>query len=100
MQVTKPLDCGSIVITRTFAAARQKVFDALTKPDQVPRWFQPKQMALVIYEADLRTGGPFVTSSSGRAVARLSCAVSIEKWMRRTAGSTARHVIFHRFRCW
>ena len=48
-----------IVLTRTFAAPRQKVFDALTKPDQVPHWFQPKQMSLVTYESDLRAGGAF-----------------------------------------
>jgi len=58
MQVTKPSD-QNIVLTRTFAAPRQKVFDALTKPDQVPRWFQPKQMSLVAYESDLRAGGTF-----------------------------------------
>ena len=58
MQVTKPSD-RNIVLTRTFAAPRQKVFDALTKPDRVPRWFQPKQMPLVTCEADLRGGGIF-----------------------------------------
>jgi len=58
MQITKPSD-RSIVITGTFAAPRQRVFDALTKPDQVPRWFQPKQMALVTYEANLKAGGAF-----------------------------------------
>ncbi len=58
MQVTKPSD-RNIVLTRTFAAPRQKVFDALTKPDQVPRWFQPKQVSLVTCEADLRAGGTF-----------------------------------------
>src|SRR6266436_8074997 len=57
-QVTKPSD-RNIVLTRTFAAPRQNVFDALTKPDRVPRWFQPKQMSLVTYEADFRTGGTF-----------------------------------------
>jgi uncharacterized protein YndB with AHSA1/START domain len=58
IQVTKPSD-RTIVVTRTFAAPRQKVFDTLTKPDQVPRWFQPKQMPLLTYEADLRAGGAF-----------------------------------------
>ncbi len=56
--VTKPSE-RDIVLTRTFAAPRQKVFDALTNPDQVPRWFQPQQMSLVTYEADLRVGGTF-----------------------------------------
>ncbi len=58
MQVTTASD-RDIVLTRTFAAPRQKVFDALTKPDQVLRWFQPKQMSLVTYESDLRVGGTF-----------------------------------------
>lgn len=58
MQISKPSD-RNIVITRTFAAPRQKVFDALTEADQVPRWFQPKQMSLVTYEADLRAGATF-----------------------------------------
>lgn len=58
MQVTKPTD-RTIVVTRTLAAPRQKVFDSLTKPDQVPGWFQPERMSLVTYEADLRAGGTF-----------------------------------------
>ena len=58
MQVTKPSD-RKIVLTRTFDAPRQKVFNALTKPDHVPRWFQPKQMSLVTYQADFRAGGTF-----------------------------------------
>lgn len=56
MQVTKPSD-RETAITRTFAAPRRKVFDALTQSDRVPLWFQPAQMSLVIYEADLKTGG-------------------------------------------
>ncbi len=58
MQVTKPTD-RNILLTRTFAAPRQKLFDALTKPDQVLRWFQPKQMALVSFETDLRNDGTY-----------------------------------------
>ena len=58
MEVTRPSD-RTIVLTRSFAASRQKVFDALTMQDQVPRWFQPTQMALVTYEADFKAGGTF-----------------------------------------
>jgi uncharacterized protein YndB with AHSA1/START domain len=58
MEVTKPSD-RTIVVTRSFATGRQKVFDALTKQDQVPRWFQPTQMSLVTYKGDLRGGGTF-----------------------------------------
>ena len=57
-QVTKNSD-RTIAVTRTFAADRQKVFDALTDPAQVPRWFQPAQMSLEAYEVDLRPGGTF-----------------------------------------
>jgi len=46
-----------IVITRSFAAPRQTVFDALTRREQLARWFQPVQMTLVTYEPDLRPGG-------------------------------------------
>jgi uncharacterized protein YndB with AHSA1/START domain len=58
MQLVKPSG-QEIVLTRSFAASRQKVFDALTKPDQVPRWFQPKHMSLASYECDLIAGGTF-----------------------------------------
>jgi uncharacterized protein YndB with AHSA1/START domain len=58
MQVTKPTD-RDIVLTRTFASSRQKLFEALTESDQAPRWFQPKQMALVTYEVDFRLAGQF-----------------------------------------
>jgi uncharacterized protein YndB with AHSA1/START domain len=58
MDVTKASD-RTIVLTRTFAAGRGKVFDALTQPDQVPRWFHPARMRVVTYEADVRDGGTF-----------------------------------------
>jgi uncharacterized protein YndB with AHSA1/START domain len=58
MQVTRPTD-RSIVLTRSFDAPRQRVFDAFTKHDQVLRWYQPKQMSLVTHETDLRVGGTY-----------------------------------------
>lgn len=69
-QVTKPSD-RNIVLTRSFAAPRQNVFDALTKPDQVPRWFQPTQVSLLTYETDLRVGGTFRYVFQRRSGARL-----------------------------
>jgi uncharacterized protein YndB with AHSA1/START domain len=57
-QVSKPSD-REIVITRAFAASRQKVFDAMTKPDKVPRWFESPRMTLEKYEADVKPGGAF-----------------------------------------
>ena len=48
-----------IVITRQFAAPRQKVFDALTQAKHLVRWMQPSNMSLVECEVDLRVGGSF-----------------------------------------
>jgi uncharacterized protein YndB with AHSA1/START domain len=58
MQISKPSD-RTIVVKRTFAAARQQVFDALTRTEEVQRWFQPDRMALERYESDLRPGGTY-----------------------------------------
>jgi uncharacterized protein YndB with AHSA1/START domain len=47
-----------IVMTRTFDAPRQKVFDAWTKPDQPPRWMRgPEGWTMPVCEIDLRPGG-------------------------------------------
>ncbi len=58
MQATKTSD-REIVLTRTFAAPRQAVFDALTKTAHLVRWMQPANMPLVTCEVDLRAGGSF-----------------------------------------
>jgi len=70
MQVTKPSD-RTIVLQRSFEAPRQKVFDALTKPDQVHHWFQPAKMSLVTYESDLRPGGAYRYVFEGPGGARI-----------------------------
>jgi uncharacterized protein YndB with AHSA1/START domain len=46
-----------IVITRTFAAPRRVVFDALTKPEYVKRWYGLKILTMSVCEIDLRVGG-------------------------------------------
>ena len=46
-----------IVITREFAAPRQRVFDAHTKPELLTRWFGPHGWRLTVCEIDLRVGG-------------------------------------------
>jgi uncharacterized protein (TIGR03086 family) len=46
-----------IVITREFAAPRQRVFDAHTRPELLRRWFGPHGWRLVVCEVDLRPGG-------------------------------------------
>ena len=54
--VTTPTD-REIVMTRVFDARRRLVFDALTKPELLKRWFGPRGWSLVVCEADLKVGG-------------------------------------------
>jgi uncharacterized protein YndB with AHSA1/START domain len=46
-----------IVMTREFAAPRQLVFDAWTKPELVERWFGRREGWTTKAEIDLRVGG-------------------------------------------
>ncbi len=49
-----------IVMTRTFDAPRQLVFDAMTKPELLKRWlFGPDGWSVAVCESDLRVGGAF-----------------------------------------
>ena len=50
-----------IVVTRTFDAPARIVFEAWTTPALFKRWWVPKSMplALLSYEADIRTGGGY-----------------------------------------
>jgi uncharacterized protein YndB with AHSA1/START domain len=49
-----------ILFTRTFDAPRQLVFDAMTKPDLLKRWFVgPDGWVLAVCEVDLRVGGKY-----------------------------------------
>ena len=45
-----------VVVTRTFDAPRHLVFDALTKPELVKRWYGPPG-AIEVCESDTRAGG-------------------------------------------
>ncbi|HWM03356.1 MAG TPA: SRPBCC family protein [Actinophytocola sp.] len=46
-----------IVLTRQFAAPRELVFDAHTKPELLRRWFGPHDWTLAECDVDLRPGG-------------------------------------------
>jgi uncharacterized protein YndB with AHSA1/START domain len=48
-----------IVLTRTFPASPQVVFDALTLAEHLPRWMRSTGMTLVACEVDPRPGGAF-----------------------------------------
>jgi uncharacterized protein YndB with AHSA1/START domain len=62
LKVTTPSD-REIAMTRVFDAPRNLVFDALTKPELLQRWYGPRGWSLVVCEIDLRVGGAwrFVT---------------------------------------
>jgi len=54
--VTLPSD-REIVLTRVFHAPRRLVFEALSKPEHVLRWFGPRFCPIVSCEMDFRVGG-------------------------------------------
>jgi uncharacterized protein YndB with AHSA1/START domain len=49
----------TIRFKRTFDVARERVFDAWTKPEQVTAWWDPEGTPLVACTIDLRVGGAF-----------------------------------------
>jgi uncharacterized protein YndB with AHSA1/START domain len=64
LTVTTPTD-REIVLTRVFDAPRRLVFDALTKPELLKRWFGARGWNLVGCEVDLRVGGTWRFVSRG-----------------------------------
>jgi uncharacterized protein YndB with AHSA1/START domain len=57
--LTTPTD-REIVMTRVFDAPRKLVFDAMTKPELLKRWFfGPPGWSLEVCELDLRVGGGY-----------------------------------------
>ncbi|MBI5850615.1 MAG: SRPBCC domain-containing protein [Planctomycetes bacterium] len=58
LHVTTPSG-RELVLTRTICASPERVFAALTRPDQIPRWLTSKDIALITCEVDLRPGGAF-----------------------------------------
>lgn len=46
-----------IVLSRVFAAPRERVFQAWTDPAQASRWFGPKGFTTTTHEMDVRVGG-------------------------------------------
>lgn len=56
LTITLPSD-KEILMTRVFDAPRQLVFEAMTKPDHVAKWWGPRRSALTVCEIDFRVGG-------------------------------------------
>ena len=64
LTVTTPTD-REIVLRRVFDAPRRMVFDALTKPELLKRWFGARGWDLVVCQVDLRVGGTWRFVSRG-----------------------------------
>jgi uncharacterized protein YndB with AHSA1/START domain len=49
----------TIVMTRVFDAPARLVFEAMTRPEHLTRWWGPRQMQMAACEVDLRVGGHY-----------------------------------------
>jgi uncharacterized protein YndB with AHSA1/START domain len=58
LSITTPSD-REIVLTRTFEAPRQLVWNAVTKPEHVRRWYGCSALTFATCEIDLRVGGAY-----------------------------------------
>ena len=59
LRITAPGE-REIVMTRVFEAPRSQVFEALTQPELLKRWFfGPPGWSLMICEIDLKAGGAY-----------------------------------------
>jgi len=70
LEITTPSD-NEIVMTRVFDAPRELVFEAMTKPEHVRRWWGPRKHTCVVCEIDFRVGGTWryvLRTSDGRDV--------------------------------
>jgi uncharacterized protein YndB with AHSA1/START domain len=59
LKVTTPTE-REIVLTRVFDAPRRMVYDAMTKPELLKRWFGPRGWSLAVCDIDLRVGGKWL----------------------------------------
>jgi uncharacterized protein YndB with AHSA1/START domain len=64
-QLTTPSD-REIVMSRTFDAPRELVFEAWTKPEHVRHWWGLRSAKMLVCEAEVRPGGSwrYVTADS------------------------------------
>jgi uncharacterized protein YndB with AHSA1/START domain len=58
-QLAVDWNARTITLKRTFAAPREQVFEAWTRPEHVACWWDPTGVPLVECEIDLRPGGNF-----------------------------------------
>jgi uncharacterized protein YndB with AHSA1/START domain len=58
LKITTPSDL-EFAMTREFDAPRHLVFDAMTKPEHFPRWFECDAFSMPVCEINLRVGGAY-----------------------------------------
>ena len=58
LTVTTPSE-REIVMTRTFDAPRELVFEAITKAEHMREWWGPRGFTMLVCEIDLRPGGAY-----------------------------------------
>jgi len=56
---------SEVVYTRVFAAPRDLVFEASTRPEHVKKWWGPRGFTVTVCEIDLRPGGAYRFVQSG-----------------------------------
>ena len=102
MAKTKPNPEGTITITRTFAASRERVFRAWTDPEDLKKWWGVTDgYTTPIAEVDLRVGGRYrlgmkppdkdvvyIVGGTNREVQRPSMLVYTWAWEGRDATET------------
>ena len=61
-------DGGDLIFERTFDAPREKVWEAFTNPDLVPRWWGKHGTTTIVEEMDVRPGGKwrYISRASDR----------------------------------
>ena len=99
LTITTPSD-REVMLSREFNAPALMVFDALTKPEWLKRWYGPKGWMLVVCDLDLRVGGAWrfvVRQPAGKEIGqrgiyqeidRPNRIVNTESWEDWDAGET------------
>jgi uncharacterized protein YndB with AHSA1/START domain len=62
---SEPVAERTVVITREFAAPARLIFEAMSKPEHVMKWFGPVGWPLTLCEMDFRVGGKFRFAMTG-----------------------------------
>ena len=73
LEISTPSE-REVTLTRTFDAPRDLVFQALTQPSLLKRWYGPAGWSLVVCDIDLKVGGAWhfiVSRPDGKRIGQL-----------------------------